>query len=122
MPATGDPKADKLTRADLDALVVDAQRLGKGDTQYAQTIFKRGVLGAAQTIVDLAVAGSSERIRYQAATYVIDRVMGRVQDNPPKDEDAPFDKLMAECVSNIPDDEYAKIQVDRTKNQPPVES
>jgi hypothetical protein len=113
MPATGDPKADKLTRKDLDDLVIDAQRSGKPDTAYAQTIFKRGVLGAAQTIVDLAVAGSSERIRYQAATYVIDRVMGRVQDNPPKNEDEPFEKLMAECVSSIPDDEYNKIQNER---------
>lgn len=113
MSSSDDPTAEKLTRAKLDALVVDAQRCGKPDTQYAQTIFKRGVLGAAQTIVDLAVAGSSERIRYQAATYVIDRVMGRVQDNPPKNEDEPFEKLMAECVSSIPDDEFQKITNER---------
>lgn len=110
IPATGDPKADKLTRADLDALVVDAQRMGLPDTQYAHTIFKRGVLGAAQTIVELAHAGSSERIRYQAATFVIERVLGRVQDNPPKDPDEPFDKLMAECVSTISQTDYDKMK------------
>lgn len=106
MARPGDPNAAPLTRADLDALVCDAQRAGQTDTQYANTIFKRGVLGAAQTIVELAVAGTSERIKYQAATYVVDRVMGRIQDNPPKNEDEPFDKLLAECVSTMSQEDY----------------
>jgi hypothetical protein len=110
MPVTGDPSTDKITRADLDNLIVDAQRLGQPDTKYAQTIFKRGVLGSAQTIVDLALAGTSERIRFQAAVYVVERVLGRVQDNPPRNDDAPFDNLMAECVSSMPDEEFARLR------------
>lgn len=120
MPATGDPSTDKITRSDLDALIIDAQRLGQPDTKYAQTIFKQGVLGAARTIVDLALAGSSERIRFQAATYVVERVLGRVQDNPPKSDDEPMDELLAECVSTMSDQEYAAMR-NQVHNESPEE-
>lgn len=110
MTAPDEPKVQRKTQADLEILITDAQRLGQPDTVYATTIFKRGVLGAAQTIVDLALMGSSERIRFQAATYVVERVMGRIQDNPPKSDDAPYDTLLAECVSSIDDDTFVRIK------------
>lgn len=52
------------------------------ETEYemAQRIFKQAAPNAAKAIVDIALNGISERTKLQAATYVVERLMGKVPD------------------------------------------
>lgn len=94
---------EQLTEAQIQALVDDPTPIdGETTAQMAQRLFAEHAVGATASICQMAIYGQSERIRLQAATYVVERVLGRVQDNPPKGADVdPYEALMAECVKFI---------------------
>ena len=92
-----------LTEAEIEALVAEPSPVdGETTSHIAQRLFAEHAVAAAASICQLAIYGNSDRIRMQAATYVVERVLGRVQDNPPKGADVdPYEALMAECVKYI---------------------
>jgi hypothetical protein len=45
----------------------------------AQAVFLENARAAAQELVDLALHGATERVRMDAAKYVVDRVLGRIE-------------------------------------------
>jgi hypothetical protein len=48
--------------------------------QMAQRIFRQAAPASAKAIVDIALNGMNERTKLQAATYVVERLMGKVPD------------------------------------------
>lgn len=94
--------AMELTEAEIAALVADPVPLdGESTGQIAERMFAEHAVAAAASICQIAMYGQSERIRLDAAKYVTERVLGRVQDNPPKIDNDPYEKLMAECVKFV---------------------
>jgi len=66
---------------DTDALIME--RTIHGDEAYdamAYRLFEENVYTAALSIIQMAVHGSTERIKFEAAKYVVDRVLGRIGD------------------------------------------
>lgn len=48
------------------------------ELQAANQIFREGLVPAAQSIVHTAAYGSTERIKFEAAKYVVERNLGKV--------------------------------------------
>jgi len=86
--------------ADLETEV----SLDDGDFVAAtERIFKENAIVAAKSIVHLAVACTNERLRLDAAKYVVDRNLGRIGDTDPlqKQENDPFAKFLASAVREV---------------------
>ena len=64
------------------------------------SIFRENAAAAAQTVVNIALFGKNERTRLAAAQYVVERVVGRVQDNPPVRVDDPFSEFLEKITSD----------------------
>jgi hypothetical protein len=61
-------------------------------------IFQEAAPDAARGVVQLAKFGSNERIKLQASLHILERVLGRVQDNPTKPVDNPYREMMNEIT------------------------
>lgn len=96
------PSVDPLS-PDFDPALLEQERLARREDvkDAAQRMFTENLLTVGSQILHLAVHGRNERIRLQAATYVYERVMGRIQDNPPEPPSDPFRDLMAKVVREI---------------------
>jgi hypothetical protein len=62
--------------------------------QSARRIFQEGAPGAAAAIVHIAMYGSNERLRLDAAKYISDRVLGRPGDDLGQGEETPLDAMI----------------------------
>lgn len=70
-------------------------------TQAAK-VFQENAASAALTIARIAQHGSNENIRLKAATYITDRVMGRIPDaNAAAGEDSPLEKMLQDLHSDL---------------------
>jgi hypothetical protein len=54
----------------------------KGPEELALQMYREAVVGATQSIINVAVNGMNERTRLSAAIYVTERVLGRTPDAP----------------------------------------
>jgi hypothetical protein len=102
-----------------DEALLNSERdfTGETVTQQSQRMFQENAPAAVKSIIMLAKHGTNERIRLQAAQYVVERVLGRVQDNPPKAEDDPYQILLAECVRYIKDEDTdSSTELDTTED------
>ena len=92
-----------LTDQDVAALATslsDERRImEESETDQARRIFIQHSPVAAMQICRMATNATSERMRFQAATYVLDRSMGRLQDANHAPADSPLDIMMREIVS-----------------------
>lgn len=88
-------------------LVAERELTGETTAKQGKRLFEENAPAAAKTIIMIAKHGANERTRLQAATYVIERVLGRVQDNPPEPEQSPYDALVGACVRFVNGDETA---------------
>lgn len=93
-----------VTDEELEGLTLEQTLTGESQQAYAQRIFQDNAVAAAYAITKLAKYGAAERIRLQAAQYVVERVLGRVQDNPPKPEADPYETLLMQCVEAVTPD------------------
>jgi hypothetical protein len=64
------------------------------NAQTARRIFQENAPGAAASIAHIALYGSNERLRLDAAKYISDRVLGRVGDDLGQGEDSPLDAMI----------------------------
>lgn len=87
----------------LAALGEEASFFEETAEEQALRVFKENLVVGAQAIVHLARYSANEKIRLQAATYVVERNMGRLQDVQPTRAEDPFKALIGECVSEIED-------------------
>ena len=121
-----DPTSRPLTQRDLDVLITDAQRLEESPSVHTKRIFERNAMGAAQSIVNLALASTNDGVRLKAAQYVVDRTLGRVQDAKPVtiDPDDPWSKLAADCVRDMEPEKFEALRasVHQAKVTPSFES
>lgn len=60
----------------------------------AQAIFKDHVDLAAQTICDMAVGSESEKMRFAASKFVVERVMGRSPEANQSEQASPWEQLL----------------------------
>jgi hemin uptake protein HemP len=96
-----DEELESLVPTDAERIKMELELTNETDAQMAQRIFKEHAVLAAQAIVTIAVHGATERMQFQAATYVVDRVLGRIQDNPPKADADPYELLVSEVVRYV---------------------
>lgn len=92
---------------------VESERLARreGPTDTAQRLFTDYAPAAAQVIVHTAIYSKNERVKLQAAQHILDRAMGRVQDNPPTPPNDPYQMLMAACMRELTAEERAKYGI-----------
>lgn len=60
----------------------------------AKRLFKENAAAAAQSIIKTAIHGSTEKVRFDAAKYVLERALGPAS-QAPKDEDGELEPLEA---------------------------
>lgn len=92
-----DDRLDKpLTVEDIQGLEIH-HLIQNEETQESATkrIFKDNAIAAAQSIVNIALFSQSQALRLKAASYVVERTIGRIQDAPPESADAPIEALVA---------------------------
>jgi hypothetical protein len=64
--------------------------------QRAKRLLKDSVDGAAATIIEIALHGSTEKLRMDAAKTILDRVMGPASMAVPTDDDGPLERMFRE--------------------------
>jgi hypothetical protein len=64
--------------------------------QRAKRLLKDSVDGAAATIIEIALHGSTEKLRLDAARTIMDRVMGPASSTVPVDDDGPLERMFKE--------------------------
>lgn len=92
---------EKLNAEDIAALSQERHVMEESETEQAVRIFRQNLVPAVQSICSIALYSDNERLRLQAATYVTERNLGRLQDliaEQPKD---PFKDFLAECIENV---------------------
>lgn len=102
-PDTEDHNNLGVTDEELNLLSAERDLTGETTQLQMQRMFQEAGPGAVRNIVRLARFSRDERIQHQASTYIVERVLGRVQDNPPAQVDNPYDKLVAEVVTFVED-------------------
>lgn len=108
-----------LTQADLDKLFVEAQVTEISPTNHTKKMFERNSMGAARSIINLALASTNDAIRLKAATYVVDRALGPVKDvTKGGDPDDPWTLLAAECVQTMDPSDYERLKANVTARTP----
>lgn len=88
---------------ELERLTFARELTGETEVQQAQRIFVDAVPIAAEALVRIVRFSDNERNKLQAANLILDRAMGRVQDNPPIMPDDPYTLLLRECVIAVGD-------------------
>jgi hypothetical protein len=93
-----------MAKWDPDARLEDlAKELAVSDgdqEQAALRVFQENLALAAQAITHIALYGGAERVRLEAAKYVVERNLGRLQDVDPQSATDPWDALLKEVVKH----------------------
>lgn len=90
---------EPLSESDIDGLVLERELLGESEQSHAKRIFKEHLVPAAFSIAHIACFSTNEKLRLDAAKYVVERNLGRIQDDPPKQDDDPYEKLLNACLA-----------------------
>jgi len=95
-----------LTDEDFAALAMSADPPGKYEAVTAN-LLRKHASKAAQAVVDIALNSENDRVRLDAAKYIIDRTLGRVGEERQRDEDgrAPWEKVFDSVLVEPPHDE-----------------
>lgn len=92
---------DWLPDEAIKALNVERRTLYANETpaQTARRLMHENSPGAALSIVQIALYGSNERLRLDAAKYVVDRALGRPGEDLGQGEDSPLDAMMKKMAA-----------------------
>jgi hypothetical protein len=88
----------------LESLVEEAPLYGETPEMQAKRIFKENLPLAAQSIAHTAAYSPNESVRLKAATYIVERNLGRLVDANALSTDDPFELLLADCVAELQPD------------------
>lgn len=90
------------TVSDEELLALEQERgaFDESEAQQASRIFRQNLILAAQTICKLAREATSEKLRSDCARYVVERNIGRIQDNPPAPVSDPLEALLKNVMAN----------------------
>jgi hypothetical protein len=80
----------------LASLKMERQVTSESEEVIARRIFRENLVQATQAICHLATYGLNEKIRLDAAKYVVERGLGRLGEDAGNED--PFETLLAECV------------------------
>lgn len=89
----------------LEALTEEQEVMGETVEDQAKRIFRDALPVAAMAVVHLAQYSGNEKTRLEAARYVVERNVGRLQDMAIVGIDDPMAALMAEIVTELQDAE-----------------
>ena len=86
-------------QAALNALTCE-RTVGVEETEedISRRLFRENLPMATLAITHLAQHAPNERVRLDAAKYVVERNLGRIQDANPFSTEDPFERLLAEVV------------------------
>lgn len=104
----GRDDAHWVSDADLEAAMkmeqtVFGRDLSTGASKkLAKRLFEENAAAAAQSIIKTAIHGSTEKVRFDAAKYVLERALGPVNlaFKDTGDEDAPLEAAMKQLMGN----------------------
>jgi hypothetical protein len=67
---------------DFEILNSMEKRVYTDETEYdtANRLFRENLPNAARSIITLAMRGTTERVRFDASKYIVERIMGRQPD------------------------------------------
>ncbi|MEO7397049.1 MAG: hypothetical protein ABIW84_00640 [Ilumatobacteraceae bacterium] len=95
---------EPITAEAIAALADERHIMEESETDQAERLFRQNLVPAVQSIVNIALYSDKERLRLQAATYVVERNLGRLQDVVAEQARDPFKDLLAECIENFATD------------------
>jgi hypothetical protein len=72
------------------------------DEEMAKRLFRENLGMAVMSICHTAQHSANEKVRLDAAKYVVERNLGRLQDAQPNAVVDPFEKLMQDLMRNDP--------------------
>lgn len=102
-PVESEVSADGLSAEDLKALEEERLLRMESETEAANRLFKEHLVPVAAALVNTAIFGTSPRIKLEAQKIVLDRTLGRVQDQEVEKGKDPFRDLLAACVRQVED-------------------
>lgn len=105
-----DERFTKVTPQELKSLESERSTFDETETQMTNRIFRQNAIAAAQSVCKIALFGQSERLRLDAAKYVVERNLGRVQDQMFAPEDDPFMRLFDDVLVDVDDDLDAPVE------------
>ncbi len=88
-----------ITQADLDSLKDESEALSESPESLADKLFKESLPEAVLILCKLAREAQSEGVQLKAATYVTERVLGRLQDNTPAGMKDPLVEMVEAILS-----------------------
>jgi hypothetical protein len=65
----------------------------ESEVERSKRLLRENVDGAASTIIEIALHGSTEKLRLDAAKAILDRVVGPVSSTAPTDDDGPLERM-----------------------------
>ena len=80
----------------LKALADEREILGESENQQAVRLFREHLISSTLSICNMAQHAVDERLRLKAATYVVERNLGRLGEAPPVSNKDPFEELLDE--------------------------
>jgi hypothetical protein len=66
----------------------------ENSVQRAKRLLKDSVDGAAATLIEIALHGSTEKLRLDAASKILDRVIGPAASSQPTDDESPLERML----------------------------
>lgn len=68
--------------------------------KLARQLFQENAAAAAQSIIRIAVHGSTEKVRFDASKYILERALGPTSQQAPDDANAPLEAAVRELMGN----------------------
>lgn len=85
----------------IAALADERGIMEETETDQAIRLLRQNLVPAVASICTIACYSENERLRLQAATYVVERNLGRVQDAIIQQAKDPFRDFLADCIENV---------------------
>lgn len=106
------------TEDDFTAIAAATEQIASSAIN-AQAIFQANARRAADELVNLALSANNETVRFNAAKYVVERVLGRVPDKAidPKDSAAPWANVYEAIVVSEPSAAQRALGASHTVSQ-----
>lgn len=87
-----------VTPEDLAALKAEVDTFGEEESALAERLLRENLPMATMSIIKIARAGSSDRTRLDAAKYIVERNLGRLQDINPNAKKLPLESLLEDLM------------------------